>query len=221
MPNSFTLSSSILSADFSNLADQIRLAEQGGVDWIHIDVMDGHFVPNITMGPFIVETCRRITNLPLDVHLMIEKPENHIEAFIKAGANTVALHVEGNPNIHRTVQAIRSMGAHPGIVINPGTPVSAIDAICSSVDYVLVMSVNPGFSGQEFIPETVEKIRAIRSLLDEKNPSAFIQVDGGVTAENIDQVYQAGARCFVCATAIFKNPAGITPAITALREAVH
>ena len=218
--NSLTLSSSILSADFSTLADQIRQAEQAGVDWIHIDVMDGHFVPNITMGPFIVETCRRITDLPLDVHLMIEKPERHIEAFIRAGANTVAVHLEGNPNIHRTVQAIRALGAHPGIVINPGTAVSAIDAIITSVDYVLVMSVNPGYSGQEFIPETVQRVAAVRSLLDEKNPQAFIQVDGGINHENIIDLYQAGARCMVCATAIFKYPQGIAAGIHALKQAV-
>ncbi len=218
--DSLTLSSSILSADFSNLADQIHQAEQAGIDWIHIDVMDGHFVPNITMGPFVVATCRRITNLPLDVHLMIEKPENHIEAFIQAGANTVSIHLEGNSSIHRTVQGIRDMGAHPGIVINPGTAVSALDAICTSIDYVLVMSVNPGFSGQKFLPETVQRVASVRRLLDEKNPQAFIEVDGGVDHTNIGSLYQAGARCFVSATAIFKYPQGIAAGIQALRQAV-
>ena len=217
--NPILLSSSILSADFSNLAEQIHQVEAAGVDWIHIDVMDGKFVPNITMGPFIVATCHRITPLPLDVHLMIEKPENHIGAFISAGANTVSVHIEGNPNIYRTVQEIRDLGAHPGIVINPGTPVSAIEAIATSIDYVLVMSVNPGFSGQKFIPETVARIQAVRQLLDRLNPSAFIEVDGGVDHTNSSDLVKAGAHCLVSATAIFKYPQGIAAGVSALRNA--
>jgi ribulose-phosphate 3-epimerase len=156
------LAASILSADFSNLGDQIHQAEIAGVDWIHIDVMDGHFVPNITMGPFIVETVRKLTTLPIDVHLMIEKPENFISAFIKAGADYVSVHVECNSNIHRTIQSIRANHAKAGIVINPGTPASAAFALLPFVDYILLMSVNPGYSGQVFIPEVLNKIPELR-----------------------------------------------------------
>lgn len=213
------LSASILSADFTNLNDQIQLAERAGVDWIHIDVMDGHFVPNITMGPFIVETCKRISNLPLDVHLMIEKPERHIESFITAGANYLSVHIEGNPNIHRTLQNIRSLGANPGIVINPGTPASQIQAVLPFVDYVLVMSVNPGFSGQNFISESAGKILEIRQMADHTNPGLLIEVDGGITAETLPIVKVAGADICVAATAIFKHPQGIETGVRALRQA--
>lgn len=213
------LSASILSADFTNLRDQIQMAERAGVHWIHIDVMDGHFVPNITMGPFIVETCKQVTNLPLDVHLMIEKPERHIESFVNAGANYLSVHIEGNPNIHRTLQNIRSLGAHPGIVINPGTPASQIQAVLSFVDFALVMSVNPGFSGQKFIPETASKIREIRQMADQTNPGLLIEVDGGITAETLPVVKAAGADICVAATAIFKHPQGIESGVRALRQA--
>jgi ribulose-phosphate 3-epimerase len=214
------LSSSILSADFTDLRGQILQAEQAGIDWIHIDVMDGHFVPNITMGPFIVEACRRITHLPLDVHLMIEKPERHIAAFIKAGATSVSVHVEGNPNIHRTLQEIRSLGAQPGIVLNPGTPVTQLNAVLPVVDFVLVMSVNPGFSGQSFVPETIEKIKMVRQLLDSVNPKGLIEVDGGITTETLPLVQAAGADICVAATAIFAYPDGIAAGIRALRGAI-
>ncbi len=213
------ISASILSADFTDLRGQILQAEEGGTDWIHIDVMDGHFVPNITMGPIIVEACRRITQLPLDVHLMIEKPERHVEAFIKAGASYLSVHVEGNPNIHRTLQEIRSLGAHPGIVINPGTPVSLIAAVIPVVDFVLVMSVNPGFSGQSFIPGVAEKIREVRQLMDQLNPRGLIEVDGGITAATLPIVQAAGVEVCVAATAIFKYPGGIAAGIRALRSA--
>jgi len=213
------LSASILSADFSDLRGQIQQAEQAGVDWIHIDVMDGHFVPNITMGPFIVETCRQITRLPLDVHLMIEKPERHIAAFIQAGANSVSVHIEGNPNIHRTLQEIRLLGARPGIVLNPGTPVSQISAVLPDADFVLVMSVNPGFSGQNFIPQVVDKIHEVRQLFDNLNPQGLIEVDGGITAETLPAVQAAGTNICVAATAIFKYPGGIAAGVRALRGA--
>ena len=213
------LSASILSADFADLRGQIQQAEQAGVDWIHIDVMDGHFVPNITMGPFIVETCRQITRLPLDVHLMIEKPERHIAAFIKAGASSVSVHIEGNPNIHRTLQEIRSLGARPGIVLNPGTPVNQISAVLPDVDFVLAMSVNPGFSGQNFISQVVDKIREVRQLFDKLNPNGLIEVDGGITAETLPVVQAAGANICVAATAIFKYPGGIAAGIRALKGA--
>jgi len=212
------ISSSILSADFAHLGDQIRAAEDAGVDWIHVDVMDGHFVPNITMGPFIVETCARITRLPLDVHLMIEKPERHIQAFADAGASHISVHVEEAPNLHRTLQELRLLGVHPGVVINPGTPAAAIESVVDMVDMVLVMTVNPGFSGQSFLPGMTGKVAAVRDLLKSKNPSALIQVDGGITSTNIEQVVSAGARVIVAATSIFKHSAGIAAGVAALRQ---
>lgn len=213
------LSASILSADFSNLSDQIRQVEQAGVDRIHIDVMDGHFVPNITMGPFIVETFKRLTSLPLDVHLMIEKPERHIESFMDAGADYLSIHIEGNPNIHRTLQSIRARGVHPGIVLNPGTPAAQIQAVLPAVDFALVMTVNPGFSGQNFIPEAAAKILEIRRMSDESNPGLEIEVDGGITSDTLPVVEKYGADVCVAATSIFKHPGGIQAGILALREA--
>ena len=155
--NPIIVSASILSANWANFADQIREAENAGVDWIHVDVMDGSFVPNISMGPFILNTCRQISDLPLDVHLMVEKPERHIEAFAKAGANRLGIHIEATPNVHRTLQEIRSLGCSPTIVLNPGTPAWSISSVIDIVDMVLVMTVNPGFSGQKFIPENDEQ----------------------------------------------------------------
>ncbi len=220
MSTPFILSASILSADFHELGNQIRQAEEGGVDWIHVDVMDGHFVPNITMGPFIVEACRQITALPLDVHLMVEKPELFIEDFIRAGADRLSIHIENNPNVLRTLQAIRSLGAHPGIVLNPGTPANAIAAVLPFIDHVLVMTVNPGYSGQQFIPETVIKVNEVRRMLDQSNPEALVEVDGGIAAETINLVVQAGARAIVAATAVFRYPDGIAAGIQVLRKAV-
>ena len=218
--NKILLSSSILSADFSKLAEQIKEAEDAGVNWIHIDVMDGHFVPNITMGPFIVETCRRITDLPLDVHLMIEKPENHIEAFANAGASTISIHIENNPNIVRTLQHIRDLGSKPGIVLNPGTPSSAITALLGFFDMVLLMTVNPGFSGQKFMPQVVRKIAEVDHILDKLENKPLIEVDGGITKDTITSTYAAGARVFVAATSIFKYSDGIAAGIRTLRQAV-
>ncbi len=214
------ISTSILSADFSQLGEQIRTAEKAGADWIHVDVMDGHFVPNITMGPFIVEACREITSLPIDVHLMIEHPELYVESFSAAGASRISVHIEGNPNIHRTLQHVRACGCHPGIVLNPGTPAIDIVEVIPLIDLVLVMTVNPGYSGQEFIPETVEKISQVKDLLQSRGSSAIIQVDGGITHETLPITYAAGARAFVAATAIFKYPGGIVSGIQALRAAV-
>lgn len=216
----YKLSTSILSADFSNLEQSIRQVEQAGGDWLHVDVMDGHFVPNITMGPFVVETCRRITSLPLDVHLMIEKPESIIESFIASGAYFVTIHIEDNPNVMRTLQQIRKLGAHPGIAINPGTPVSAIESILPFVDLVLVMTVNPGFSGQGFIPQMVEKIAAVSKLAETLQVHPAIEVDGGITSETIGECKNAGANAFVAATAIFKHPNGIQSGIEQLRSAL-
>jgi len=212
------ISASILSADFTCLADQIHLAEASGIDWVHIDVMDGTFVPNISMGPFIVETCRRITPLPLDVHLMIDHPERHIEAFARAGANNLSIHIENNPHIHRTLQSIRSFGCKAGVVLNPGTSIHSIEAILTDVDFILVMTVNPGFSGQKFIPQVAEKIRSIRSLLDLLGlTETEIEVDGGITSETLPLVKSHGANVFVAATAIFKHPLGIRAGVSALQ----
>lgn len=215
------LSSSILSADFSRLGEEIRKVENAGVDWIHIDVIDGHFAPNITMGPFVVETCKRITRLPLDVHLMIDNAEKFIEPFARAGGDCISVHIEGNPNIHRTLQSLNGLGVKTGLVLNPGTPVQSASAVVHLVDYVLLMSVNPGYSGQEFQPETYKRVKEMRALLDAINPQAKIQVDGGVTAGNIKELNQAGATIFVAATSIFKYPQGSEKGVQALREAVN
>lgn len=217
---SAVIAPSILSADFARLGEEIRACETAGADWIHVDVMDGHFVPNITMGPFIVETCKRITGLPLDVHLMIEQPERHLEAFAKAGAAGLTVHVETCPHLHRTLQQIKSLGCRAGVVLNPGTPVGALEAVLSEADLVLVMSVNPGFSGQAFIPQSVARVTEIRRRLDAIGSSAWLEVDGGVTAENAGRLREAGATAFVAATAVFKHPQGIAEGIKALRNAI-
>ncbi len=213
------ISSSILSADFTRLGEQIREVEAAGVDWIHVDVMDGQFVPNITMGPFVVSTVRRITQMPIDVHLMIEHPERHIQAFAQAGANRISIHIEGNPNVYRTLQEIRDLGCNPAVVINPGTPASSIWNVLDLIDMVLVMTVNPGYSGQEFIPQTISKVSEVKDMLESRNPGALIQVDGGMSEETLPLVYRAGARAYVAATAIFKHPQGIQAGVQALRRA--
>ena len=193
------------------------MAEKSGADWIHIDVMDGHFVPNITMGPFIVEACRRATGLLLDVHLMIESPERAIRDFISAGADNITIHTEASPNLHRTLQAIKDLGSRAGVAINPGTPASAVRPVLGLVDMVLVMTVNPGYSGQTFLSETMSKVEKIHSWMKEINPSADIEVDGGVNANTLPQVQAAGANVFVAGNAIFKHPEGISGGIRALR----
>ncbi len=214
------ISTSILSADFARLGEQIHEAEAGGADWIHVDVMDGHFVPNITMGPFVVETCRRITRLPLDVHLMIDNPGDFIEPFARAGADRISVQVESTPHIYRLLQHIRELGCHPGVVINPGTPAGSLEDILPLADMVLVMTVNPGYSGQEFIPEGAPKIAQVCKLLADRKLDTLIQVDGGITHETLPLTYRAGARVFVAATAIYKYPAGIAAGIQALRDSV-
>ncbi len=218
MKNSNKISTSILSADFGHLADQIAAAEAGGTDWIHIDAMDGHFVPNLSMGPFIVATCKRLTTLPLDVHMMIEKPERLIEDFAKAGATSLTIHPEASPNLHRTLQSIRALGCRAGVSINPGTSAEAVQPVLGLVDLVLVMSVNPGYSGQNFLPETLAKVRQIRAWLDESGSQADLQIDGGITVETLPLALEAGVNVFVAATAIFKHPQGIAAGIQALKE---
>ena len=214
------ISPSILSADFTNLGVDVRACEKGGADMIHIDVMDGSYVPNITFGPDIVKACRRITNLPLDVHLMIVKPEKHLKNFIDAGADIVTVHFETCPHIHRTLQTIREMGAKAGLTFNPGTPMDSLNYLGNLVDQVLIMSVNPGFGGQKFIPVSLEKIAAAKLMLEKWNSEAVIQVDGGISAQTIAEVYLAGARNFVAGTAVFGHPEGIAAGIAALRAAL-
>ncbi len=197
---------SILSADFSRLGEEIRTVEAAGADWIHIDVMDGHFVPNITMGPLVVEAVRRVTKLPLDVHLMIETPDRYIADFARAGADLIAVQVETCVHLHRSVQLIREAGVRPGVALNPATPLATIEWVLADVDFVLVMSVNPGFGGQQFIPSSLEKIAQLRMMIQTRGLSTLIQVDGGVNAGTIAAVAAAGADVFVAGSAIFGNP---------------
>ena len=211
---------SILSADFSCLGEQIRQVEDGGADWIHVDVMDGHFVPNLTMGPFIVETVRKITRLPIDVHLMVEKPDEMIPWYASAGANRISVQIETCPHIFRTLEHIHSTGCHSGVVINPGTPVEILSELLPLADLVLVMTVNPGYSGQVFIPAVLPKINRMRTMIHSAQTNTIIQVDGGIDTNTLPACYQAGARAFVSATSIFKHPQGIAAGIEALRAEV-
>jgi ribulose-phosphate 3-epimerase len=212
---------SILSADFARLGEEISACESAGADWIHVDVMDGHFVPNMTLGPLVVEACRRTTKLPLDVHLMIEKPENLIEAFANAGASRITVHVETCPHLHRTIQQIQSLGVKAGVTLNPSTPAVMLKEVLSYVDLVLVMTVNPGFGGQNFITEMLPKIVEIRQMLDKVNPSAWLEVDGGVSEKTIPALANAGADAFVAGNAVFKHPDGIAAGIKTLRDSIN
>jgi len=196
---------SILSADFSKLGDEIRSVEEAGADWIHIDVMDGHFVPNITMGPQIVKAAKRVTSLPLDVHLMIENPDQYIPDFADAGAYLISVQVEACVHLNRTIQMIREYDVQPGVVLNPSTPLSSIEWVLDDVDFVLIMSVNPGFGGQAFIPSSLEKIRTLRDMLEDRELSTLIQVDGGVNEKTIAEISQAGVDVFVAGSAIFRS----------------
>jgi ribulose-phosphate 3-epimerase len=194
---------SILSADFAKLGDEIKAVEAAGADWIHADVMDGHFVPNITIGPLVVEAVKRVTALPVDVHLMIENPDNYIAAFAAAGASYISVQVETCSHLNRTVQLIKDCGAQAGVVLNPSTPVASLEWILEYVDYILIMSVNPGFGGQTFIPNSINKIMALRNHIQERGLSVLIEVDGGVNEKTIAQVAAAGADVFVAGSAIF------------------
>jgi ribulose-phosphate 3-epimerase len=208
---------SILSADFTRLGQEIQAVAEAGADWIHVDVMDGHFVPNITMGPLVVEAVRRSTSLPLDIHLMISDPDRYIADFAAAGADYISVQVEVCLHLHRTVHLIRENGAKAGAVLNPATPVSALDLILGDLDFVLVMSVNPGFGGQRFIPATLGKIRQLRSRIDAAGLATLIQVDGGVNAGTIAGIADAGADIFVAGSAVF-NSDNYTQAIAALKS---
>ncbi|MBI3264450.1 MAG: ribulose-phosphate 3-epimerase [Acidobacteria bacterium] len=194
---------SILAADFAALGSAITAAERGGADLIHVDVMDGHFVPNITIGPPVVRSIRRVTSVPLDVHLMIQDPDRYIEAFIEAGAAMVSAHVEVLPHLHRTLTYIKSLGARAGVAVNPSTPIGALQDVAELVDFVLVMSVNPGFGGQSFIPRSELRIREARRLLDGAGNDAPIEVDGGIDAHNVGRLVAAGAEIIVAGSAIF------------------
>jgi ribulose-phosphate 3-epimerase len=197
---------SILSADFSKLGDEIRAVEAAGADWIHIDVMDGHFVPNITIGPLIVEAARRVTALPLDVHLMIENPERYIKDFQDAGASLISVQAEVCVHLHRTVQMIKEVGLRAGVVLNPSTPLSAIEWVLKDVDIVMIMSVNPGFGGQDFIPNSLDKIRDLRGMIQKNGLSTLIEIDGGVNEKTIKNISDAGVDVFVAGSAIFGSP---------------
>ena len=201
---SVQIAPSILSADFASLGEAIARVERGGADLIHVDVMDGHFVPNITIGPPVVRALKRVAQVPLDVHLMISDPDRYIEAFAAAGAAMISVHVEVSPHLHRTVHAIQALGVKAGVVLNPATPVWALEQIAGDVDFVLAMSVNPGFGGQTFIPRSESKVRDIRALLDRAgNHAASIEIDGGIDASNAARVVEAGARILVAGHAIF------------------
>jgi ribulose-phosphate 3-epimerase len=200
------IAASILSADFAALGAAISAAERGGADLIHVDIMDGHFVPNLTMGPPVVSSIRKVARVPLDVHLMLQEPDRYLEAFVAAGAAMVSVHVEVLPHLHRTIQRIKELGARAGVAINPSTPVGALEEIAGDVDHVLVMSVNPGFGGQTFIPRTESKIEAIRALLHRRGSRAPIEVDGGIDASNAARVVAAGATILVAGNAIFGSP---------------
>ncbi|MGD8671586.1 MAG: ribulose-phosphate 3-epimerase [Desulfobacterales bacterium] len=194
---------SILSADFAKLGDEIKAVEAAGADWIHADVMDGHFVPNITIGPLVVEAVKRVTALPVDVHLMIENPDNYIAAFAAAGASYISVQVETCSHLNRTVHLIKDCGAQAGVVLNPSTPVASLEWILEYVDYILIMSVNPGFGGQAFIPNSINKIKALRNHIQERGLSVLIEVDGGMNEKTIAPVAAAGADVFVAGSAIF------------------
>ena len=218
MPLPIRIAPSILSADFGRLADEVRAIEAAGADVVHVDVMDGRFVPNITIGPLVVEAVRKVTKLPIDCHLMIVEPERYVEAFARAGADVVSVHAEVSPHLHRTLQAIRAAGAKPAVALNPSTPLSAVEWVLDDCEMVLLMSVNPGFGGQRFIESCTEKVRRLRELADARRLKLDIEVDGGIKADTAGRVAAAGANVFVAGTAVF-GAKDYRQAIAAIRQA--
>lgn len=218
---SVRISASILSADIARLGEEVRDAEAAGVDAIHIDVMDGHFVPNITVGPLVVHALRPVTQLPFHVHLMTERPEAYLDAFVRAGADVIAVHVETCPHLHRTLRCIREVGARPTVALNPATPLVAVEEVLDQVDLVLVMTVDPGFGGQELIPGTLDKVRRLRRRLDERGLECCIEVDGGVNARTVPEVVRAGAEVLVVGAAVFASGDSVQAAVRRLREALR
>jgi len=210
----------MIASDLARLADEISVCESAGADWLHVDVMDGHFVPTITVGPLFVEACKRFTMLPLDVHLMIDNPEKHVEAFARAGANNITVHVEACADLVRTVEQIKSLGCTAGVTLRPATPASAIESALAIADLVLVMSVNPGYSGQVFMPEMVDKVKLVRARLNALQSNAHLEVDGGINAQTLPRMKAAGANAFVTGNAAFKHPLGTAAGIRALRASM-
>lgn len=213
------LAPSILSADFARLGEQLAEAEEAGADWIHIDVMDGHFVPPITMGQVVVEVCRKATQLPLDVHLMVQNPDSMLSSFADAGADHIHVHVETSPDLEKSLAAIHKLGCKAGVALNPSTPAEAIKSVLPLVDILLVMSVNPGYSGQDFIASVLPKISELRSAVSEAGSAALIEIDGGVDAETLPAALEAGGQVFVAASAVYKHPRGVAAGLQALRDA--
>lgn len=212
---------SVLAADFTKLGEQVKEAESAGADWIHIDIMDGRFVPNITMGPFIVEAIRRVTALPLDVHLMIVEPERYVSEFANAGADSISVHIEASPHLHRSLTQIKDLGCRVGVALNPHTPAESLSEVIDLLDIVNVMTVNPGFGGQKFLPRMMSKIATLRAMVGDEHRKVDIEVDGGINESTISSAVQSGANVMIAGSNIFKHPKGITAGIQSLRHALE